>query len=137
MTNITDERKKGLLNFCQDWDKAMVQNNASEIGRFMADDWVIIGTEGGITSKENFLAFIRSGDLLHDRMDFEDLRVEIYGDTGVVTSRGTSGGSYRKQPFSFYEWSTNMFIYRDDNWLCVLTMLTPAIKDSAPPSQTI
>ena len=94
----------------------------------MSEDWVIIGTDGGITSKENFLAFISSGDLKHSKMDFEDLRIEIYDNTGVVTSRGTSSGTYKDQPFTLYEWSSNVFIRKEGKWQCVLTMLTPAKK---------
>ena len=44
----------------------------------------------------------------------------------VVTARGTNAGTYRGEPFSFYEWSTSVFIYESEKWICVLTMLTPA-----------
>ncbi len=112
------------------WDKAIVHNDALEIGKFMAGDWVIVGTEGGITSKEDFLKYIVSGDLLHNKMDFEDIRVEVYDSTGIVTSKGTSSGTYKGELFSYYEWSTNVYIKNEEGWLCVLTMLTPAEKPS-------
>ena len=32
-----------LTRLEEDWGRAMVQNDAEAIGRFMADDWVIIG----------------------------------------------------------------------------------------------
>ena len=118
--------KDELIQFGKLWDKAIENNDVNEISKFMASDWVIVGTDGGITSKSSFLDWISSGDLIHNRMDFEDMRVEIYESTGVVTSRGTSSGTYKGQAFSFYEWTTSVYILENGNWGCVLTMLTPA-----------
>ena|SRR5688572_16130890 len=117
--------EKELKDFCDRWDAAMIKNDAQEISAFMSDDWVIVGTDGGITSKASFLSGINSGVLTHDRMDADEVRIKIYDNTGVVTTKGTSAGKYNDQPFSFYEWSTSIFIKSDDQWHCVLTMLTP------------
>jgi ketosteroid isomerase-like protein len=122
------ETQNELVDFGRLWDKAMVNNDAEEIGTFMAYDWVIVGTEGGITPRSTFLTSIKSGDLSHDTMNSEDIRVKIYGEMGVLTSRGTSSGRYKDQPFSFYEWSTSVFIRDREKWKCILTMLTPALK---------
>jgi hypothetical protein len=54
---------------------------------------------------------------------------ERYGNTGVITSRGTSSGTYKGQPFSLHEWSTSIFALKDEKWFCVLTMLTPAKEE--------
>ncbi len=118
--------KDELIQFGKHWDQAIENNDVNEISKFMASDWVIVGTDGGITSKSSFLDWISSGDLVHNRMDFEDIRVQLYENTGVVTSRGTSGGTYKGQPFSFYEWTTSVYILENGKWRCVLTMLTPA-----------
>ena len=120
--------EKELITFSNQWDAAMVTNNAGEIQKFMSDDWVIVSTEGGVTPKAGFMHSIMSGDLTHSRMDPEEIRVKIYGNTGVVTSRGTSAGTYKGQPFEFYEWQTSVFIMENEKWVCVLTMLSPAAK---------
>ncbi len=122
--------EESLLEFSRRWDLALEGNDADLIGSFMDDDWVIIATDGGITAKEGFLQHIRSGALTHHTMrpDFE--RTRLYGDTAVITSRGTSAGHYLSQPFSFYEWSTSIFHWKNDQWTCVLTMLAPAKTES-------
>lgn len=117
-----------LFQFSLAWDGAMMRNNAGEIGKFMSDEWIILGTEGGITLKSDFLSLIRSGDLSHNRMDADDTHIKIYENTGIVTSRGTSAGYFKGQSFELYEWSTSIFIRKDEQWLCVHTMLTPAKK---------
>ncbi len=35
-----------LLGVANDWDRAMATNDAEAIGRYMADDWVIMGPDG-------------------------------------------------------------------------------------------
>lgn len=118
--------KETLIQFVQEWDSAMVSNNVEVIGRFMSDDWIIVGTEGGITTKSEFLDSIRSGEVWHNRMDNDFTQTRVYGDTGVVTARGTSAGKFKGQEFSLYEWSTSVFVYRNNSWSCVHTMLTAA-----------
>lgn len=56
------------------------------------------------------------------------MRIRIYGNTAVATSRGTSAGNYMDVNFNLYEWSTSVFILEGVKWRCVLTMLTPAQK---------
>ncbi|HTF02422.1 MAG TPA: nuclear transport factor 2 family protein [Bacteroidia bacterium] len=117
-----------LIQFAKDWDRAMENNDVDEIGKFMSDDWIIVGTSGGITSKSEFLGWIKSGEVLHTRMDSDFVRVKIYENTGVLTSRGTSAGKYKGQDFELYEWSASTFIRANSTWVCVQTMLTPAEK---------
>ncbi len=117
-----------LIQFGKEWDDAMVRNDAQEIAQFMTDDWIIIGTEGGITSKTEFLDWIISGDVTHSVMNSDKTIVKIYGNTGVVTSRGTSAGKYKGKRFELYEWSTSICIRQESKWKCVHTMLTPALK---------
>jgi hypothetical protein len=119
--------ERELLQVGKAWDEAMIQNNPEEIGKFMSEDWVIVGSEG-ITRKSEFMESIRSGDLTHNRMDSDETRIKIYNTMAVVTSRGTSAGEYKGKPFELYEWSSSVFIYENRRWICVHTMLTPANK---------
>lgn len=123
------DNQENLINCFNRWDEAIVKNDPELISQFMSEDWVCVGTEGGITSKSSFLEWISSGNLIHTRMDSVEMRVRVYGNTGVITSRGTSSGTYKEQPFSFHEWSTSIFALEDEQWFCVLTMLTPAKEE--------
>jgi hypothetical protein len=123
-----EKEKQELLSVTRLWDEAMIKNDPAEIGGFMADEWVIIGSDG-ITSKSGFLKWISSGRVSHNRMDADELIINVYGDTGIVVGRGTSAGTFEGQNFSLYEWSTSIFIKTNGVWLCVLTMLTPANRN--------
>ena len=113
-----------LIDVAHAWDRAMVGNDAAAIGRYMSDDWTIVGSDGGIIDKATFLGLVSSGTLLHDVMESDDFHVRVYGDTAVVTSRGVSGGTYQGQPFREVERVTCVFVRQLGHWTCVATHLS-------------
>jgi ketosteroid isomerase-like protein len=120
--------REELLQFATAWDKAMENNDADEIGAFMHEDWVCIGSNGP-TTKSSFLDTIRSGVLQHSEMTMENPEIKIYENTGVLYSRGISAGTWQGQAFRLDEWQTSVFVKENGNWLCVCTMLTPAVEN--------
>jgi ketosteroid isomerase-like protein len=121
LRNKTEEELVGLSN---DWDLAMVRNDADAIGRYMADDWTIIGPDGSMSDKATFLGLVKSGALTHDVMESEDFRIRNYGSTAVVLARVVSGGRYNGQAFREVEQSSNVFVKQQGQWKCVLTHLS-------------
>jgi ketosteroid isomerase-like protein len=113
-----------LIALAHEWDRAMVANDADAIGRYMADDWVIVGSDGRVGDKATFLALVRSGALSHDVMETHDLSVRVYGNTAVTLARGISGGKYQGEPFREVERVSCVFVRRDGRWRCVLTHLS-------------
>ena len=107
------------------WDQAIASNDAEAIGRFMADDWVIV-SERGVTKKADFLAVVASGDLTHETFKGEITSVRQYGDAAVLTGRVRNDGHYKGQPFKSDEWTTDVFIKRNGRWLCVHSHITTA-----------
>ena len=120
-----------LITIAHDWDRAMVGNDAEAIGRYMADDWVIIGSDGRVGDKATFLGLVKSGTLTHDEMTSEDFHVRVYGDTAVVSARGVSGGKYQGQPFREVELSSCVFVRQAGKWRCVLTHLSRLAQNEA------
>ena len=121
---IQDFSREELVAVTHEWDRAMVENNAEAIGRYMADDWVIVGSDGRVGDKANFLALVSSGALSHDVMESHDLDIRVYGNTAVVLARGISGGKFQGQPFREMERVSCVFIRTDGRWHCVLTHLS-------------
>ncbi|MGH7584983.1 MAG: nuclear transport factor 2 family protein [Gemmatimonadales bacterium] len=113
-----------LVQVAHAWDRAMVGNDADAIGEFMADDWVIIGSDGELGTRAAFLDLVRSGELSHDVMASEEFRVRVYGDSAVATAKGTSGGTFRGRPFFEHERWSCVFVRRGGEWKCVLTHLS-------------
>lgn len=121
----TNSMEQELMQICRAWDKAIAENDLEKMTAFVTDDWVLVGADG-ITEGASFHDSVRSGILLHTRMDFKDVRVKVYDHCAVVTSLGTSEGKWHGQLFSMYEWASNTFMKQDGKWKCVLTVLVPA-----------
>jgi ketosteroid isomerase-like protein len=126
--NVHDE----LMALATQWDRSMVENDADAIGRYMADDWTIIGSDGSLGDKATFLGLVKSGVLCHDVMTSEDMRVRVYGETAVTISRGVSGGTYNGQPFREVERVSCVFLRQEGQWRCVLTHLSRLSRGDTP-----
>ncbi|MGH2569270.1 MAG: nuclear transport factor 2 family protein [Bacteroidota bacterium] len=120
----SDKTYDELVKLLRAWTQAIASNNAGAIGQFMSDDWVIVG-ETGVTERGDFLGAIETGDLTHEAMEINVRRVRVYENLAVVTGRGTNSGTFKGEPFSADEWSTDVFVKKDGLWRCVLTHLTP------------
>ncbi len=129
--NDADESatRRELIELGDEWAAAMVANDAEEIGRHMADEWVIV-SERGISSKEHFLGFVRSGALTHTSFDMVgEARIKAYGETAVLTCRVVNTAHFGGQQFDADEWTSDVFVKRDGRWLCVLSHITPVDKN--------
>jgi ketosteroid isomerase-like protein len=113
-----------LLELEKQFAAAIVSNDLGAIGRFVTDDWIIIGGDGEIVDRARFCEVIKSGALTHDKMESEDFRVRVYGDSAVITGITSTHGKFMGQEFSTHERATDVFVERDGRWQCVLTHLT-------------
>jgi ketosteroid isomerase-like protein len=124
----TGEAEEELLKLEKAFAEAIVSNDLEGIGRLVADDWIIIDSDGGIVDRTRFFEVIKSGALTHEMMESEDFRVRVYGDSAVVTGVTRTKGKFMGQEFSTQERATDVFVKRDGRWQCVLTHLTRCPK---------
>lgn len=118
-----------LVALAKEWAEAIVSNDAARISSFIADEWVIV-SESGVSAKEQFLSLVESGELTHSAMtSVGEPRIRVYGDTAVFTGQVTNTAHYLGQRFDADEWTTDVFVYRNGRWLCVLSHITAAATD--------
>jgi predicted enzyme related to lactoylglutathione lyase/ketosteroid isomerase-like protein len=119
-----DGTRAELTAVVDDWARAIVSNDAGRIASFVADEWVIV-SETGVTSKDDFLGFVGSGELSHSAMDrVGELRVRTHGDVAVVAVRMTNTAHFGGRRFDADEWTSDVFVRRSGRWQCVLTQIT-------------
>ena len=126
MEKLTSKEKE-ILDISEKWAKAMIANDADEIGSFMAESWQMV-SKHGVSRKQQFLQFVASGDLSHSAMDLKELSsVKIINDTAILVARVTNTAHYKGQTFEADEWTTDIFMKAGDDWKCVLTHITDAL----------
>ena len=117
-----------LLKLEKEFARAIVKNDAEAIGQFIADDWVIIDADGGRIDKSRFLGAVKSGVLIHEMMESDDVEVRIYGDTVVVSGLTRTKGKFMGRDFSTQERATDVFVMQNGRWQCVFSQLTRFTK---------
>ena len=103
---------------------ALRRNDVAMLEHVLSPDWTIIDSDGRPISRERFLAVLRSGELSHSEMRSSEEQVRIIGDTAIEIARAEGKGTYRGQPVSFTERSTDVWTWVKDHWVCALTQLT-------------
>lgn len=107
------------------FNSALASNDVNEISKYLCGDWVLLEPQYGMISKDRFLANIKSGQLIHTSMIKEVLRVRVYHEVAVVTSRGMNKGFFKNEPYNSEQWVTNVYKKESDKWVCVMTQEAP------------
>jgi hypothetical protein len=123
-----NEMQEELLKLEKEFAQAVVKNDPEAIGRFLADDWIIIEPDGSIIDRARFLEVIKSGALTHELMESDDISIRMYGNTAIVTGLTTSKGKFMEQVFTTRERATDVFVNENGRWQCVFSQLTRFTK---------
>lgn len=119
-----EQEEEEVLRLEKEFSQAIVKNDAGAVGRFLADDWIIIDPDGGIIDRTRFLGVIESGALTHEMMESADIRVRIYGNAAIVTALTTTRGKFSGQVFTTQERATDVFVKQNGRWRCAISQLT-------------
>jgi ketosteroid isomerase-like protein len=101
---------------------AMQANDGDGITRWLDKDWAVIATTGGIgEGPQVFPSGIKSGYLIRKTFETSEPRVRVFGDTAVVTTKVRLSGVFNNKEFEVGERQTDVWVWRDGGWKCVLT----------------
>jgi ketosteroid isomerase-like protein len=120
----SNDVQEELLKVERDFATGVLSNDVDAIGKFLTNDWAIVDADGGVIDKAHFLSVIKSGTLVHEEMELDDLTVRAHGDSGVVTTITSTKGKFAGQEFTTQERATDFFVKRDGRWQCVFSQLT-------------
>jgi ketosteroid isomerase-like protein len=74
------------------WRDAVVHNNVRQMDHLLADDYLGISANGTVETKAEELAQSKAGTLRIQSLDLSDIKVRVFGNTAVVTSRAQLTG---------------------------------------------
>lgn len=116
----------GALAADDELTKALRDDDPDAIARLLSDDWAVISARGEVgEGKSIFPNAIKSGRLKHSAYESSEPRVRLYGDVALVTTRlhnaGTSLVGSEHKPFDAMEIQTDVWLWKDGSWKCVLT----------------
>jgi ketosteroid isomerase-like protein len=121
------EDEQALMKIQHEWAEARIKGDSSYTRRVEADDCTIVWPDGRIVNKQEDLQTM-TGDILFTQFKIDDLRVRIYGDTGIVIGVGViKAQKGTKDLFGGKFVWTDTFVKQDAQWRVVASQITPVL----------
>jgi ketosteroid isomerase-like protein len=114
-----DRLHKEIEGLESQWRDAILTNNVAVLDRLLADDYLGITANGTLETKADALAIRRSGTVKISALQPKDMKIHVYGDTAVVTSRVDLTGTSGDRDISGLYHYTRVYNLRDGQWKVV------------------
>ena len=101
------------------WRQAVIDNDVKQMDHLLADDYIGISATGTVETKAQALAQRKAGTVKISQLDLNDLKVRVYGDTAVVTSRADLAGSNGQSDIGGHYRYTRVYNRRLGQWKIV------------------
>jgi ketosteroid isomerase-like protein len=77
--------EKTILDLEQQWQEALLASNVEALDRIYADTLVYTHSNASVDTKATYLDSIRSGRARYLSLVRDEIRVQLYGETAIVT----------------------------------------------------
>lgn len=107
------------------WDQAEQDKDAAALANLLADDIVYVDYDGSISTKQQFLAQVKSADVTGEQINNEGVSVRLYGNniavsTGIYRDKGKEKGKLFLRRGRF----TNVWLNQNGKWECIASQST-------------
>ncbi|MGB8477092.1 MAG: nuclear transport factor 2 family protein [Candidatus Acidiferrum sp.] len=115
----TGGTEKAVAALEEQWLQASKTNNPDLIAPLLAETFVNTSTEGKVTGKAETLASAKATK--YDSVDYDDVKVTVYGDTAIATGGFTATGTDADgKPLNARErWTDTWIKMPTGKWQCV------------------
>ena len=98
---------------------AILKGDASANERYLASTFVLTGPDGTVENRAQAIADVKSGDLKLQSASLDGAKVQVYGDTAIVTYSSKDKGTYKGKDITGTSRWTDVFVNRDGRWQLV------------------
>jgi hypothetical protein len=101
------------------WNQAQVSRDATAIAGMIGDRFVNTEYDGEVSNRGKFLADFADPKFTPSVMSIQNVEVEMYTSTAVVTGNYHTKGLYAGKPYEHFGRFTDTWVFQDGKWLCV------------------
>jgi len=98
---------------------ALLKGDASASERYLSDTYVFTGPDGTVENKAQAIADLKSGDLKLQAASLDGAKVQVYGNTAIVTYSSNDKGTYKGKDISGKTRWTDVFVHHNGRWQLV------------------
>jgi len=117
--NVSYTDATNLVALERMWNQAQVSRDATAIASMIGDRFVNTEFDGEVSNRGKFLADFADPEFKPSLMNIQDVKVEMYPGTAVVTGIYHTKGVYGTKPYEHLGRFTDTWIFQDGKWLCV------------------
>jgi len=114
-----DPRESKLLVLERMWNEAQVNRDAPALDALVSSRFVNTEYDGEVSDKQRFLADIKDPLFKPTIANIQDVKMNFFGDTAVVTGTYHTAGTYQGKPYDHVGRFTDTWILDGGRWQCV------------------
>jgi ketosteroid isomerase-like protein len=120
--------EQALIRTQHEWAEARVKGDTSYTSRLEAEDCTIVWPDGKIVNKQADLQTM-TGNIVFTEFNINDLKVRVYGETGIVVGQGTISAHKEQQNLlgGKFVW-TDTFVKRNGERKVIASQITPVLE---------
>jgi ketosteroid isomerase-like protein len=98
------------------YQAAVKNNDAATMDRILADDFVVVIGNGKTYTKADLLDMARTKKVLYEHQEDSEKRVQVSGNTAVVTAKIWLKGVDQGKPFEWIVWFSDTYVRTPSGW---------------------
>jgi ketosteroid isomerase-like protein len=115
----SDPREAKLLILERMWNEAQVSRDAAALDALVGSRFVNTEWDGQVSDKQHFLADIKDPLFKPTLLTIQDVKMNFFGDTAVVTGTYHAQGTYQGKTYDHFGRFTDTWVQDDGRWQCV------------------
>jgi len=101
------------------WNQAQVLRDSGAVASMIGDKFINTEWDGEVSDRGKFLADFADPKFQPSTMSIDDVKVEMYATTAIVSGTYHTKGLYAAKPYEHFGRFTDTWVFQDGRWLCV------------------
>jgi ketosteroid isomerase-like protein len=114
-----DPRENHLLVLERLWNEAQVNRDSAALEALVSSRFVNTEWDGELTNKQKFLAEIKDPHFKPTLLTIQDVKMNFFGETVVVTGVYHTQGTFQGKPYDHVGRFTDTWVQDLGKWQCV------------------
>lgn len=115
----SDPRESKLLILERMWNEAQVNRDSAALDALVASRFTNTEWDGQVSDKQHFLADIKDPLFKPSLLTIQDVKMNFFGDTAVVTGTYRAQGTYQGKTYDHFGRFTDTWVLDTGKWQCV------------------
>jgi ketosteroid isomerase-like protein len=117
--NKSSGAEQDIMRIEQEMLAAVLKGDTGPSERYLAENYAFTGPDGISMGKAQSIHDLKSGDLKLQAASLDNSKVQLYGDTAIVTYSSNDKGTYKGKDISGKTRWTDVFVKQKGRWTMV------------------